>query len=83
MPLPCLWVRIATWNVNSIKQRLPRLLPWLDDRQAESTAAWLRRILLNNLADEIRKHGARKRDLGRERSLDAALEESASRMEAW
>jgi exodeoxyribonuclease III len=26
-------VRIATWNVNSIKQRVPRLLPWLDERQ--------------------------------------------------
>jgi exodeoxyribonuclease-3 len=25
-------VRIATWNVNSIKQRVPRLLPWLDER---------------------------------------------------
>ena len=25
-------MRIATWNVNSIKQRLPRLLPWLDER---------------------------------------------------
>jgi exodeoxyribonuclease-3 len=25
-------VRIATWNVNSLKQRLPRLLPWLDQR---------------------------------------------------
>ena len=25
-------VRIATWNVNSVKQRLPRLLPWLDQR---------------------------------------------------
>jgi exodeoxyribonuclease-3 len=25
-------VRIATWNVNSIKQRMPRLLPWLDER---------------------------------------------------
>jgi exodeoxyribonuclease III len=24
-------VRIATWNVNSVKQRLPRLLPWLDE----------------------------------------------------
>jgi exodeoxyribonuclease III len=29
------WVRIATWNVNSIKQRLPRLLPWLDERQPD------------------------------------------------
>jgi exodeoxyribonuclease-3 len=26
-------VRIATWNVNSAKQRVPRLLPWLDERQ--------------------------------------------------
>jgi exodeoxyribonuclease III len=26
-------VRIATWNVNSVKQRVPRLLPWLDQRQ--------------------------------------------------
>jgi exodeoxyribonuclease-3 len=25
-------VRITTWNVNSVKQRLPRLLPWLDER---------------------------------------------------
>jgi exodeoxyribonuclease-3 len=25
-------VRIATWNVNSVKQRAPRLLPWLDKR---------------------------------------------------
>jgi exodeoxyribonuclease III len=25
-------VRIVTWNVNSVKQRLPRLLPWLDER---------------------------------------------------
>ena len=24
-------MRIATWNVNSIKQRMPRLLPWLDE----------------------------------------------------
>jgi exodeoxyribonuclease III len=29
------WVRIATWNVNSVKQRLPRLLPWLDERQPD------------------------------------------------
>jgi exodeoxyribonuclease III len=35
LPLPCLGVRIATWNVNSVKQRLPRLLPWLDQRQPD------------------------------------------------
>jgi exodeoxyribonuclease-3 len=28
-------MRIATWNVNSLKQRLPRLLPWLDERQPD------------------------------------------------
>jgi exodeoxyribonuclease-3 len=28
-------VRIATWNVNSVKQRMPRLLPWLDQRRPD------------------------------------------------
>jgi exodeoxyribonuclease-3 len=28
-------MRVATWNVNSIKQRFPRLLPWLDQRQPD------------------------------------------------
>src|SRR5512133_1914815 len=28
-------MRIATWNVNSVKQRLPRLLPWLDERSPD------------------------------------------------
>jgi exodeoxyribonuclease-3 len=28
-------VRVATWNVNSVKQRLPRLLSWLDQRQPD------------------------------------------------
>ncbi|MBV9327740.1 MAG: exodeoxyribonuclease III [Chloroflexi bacterium] len=26
---------MATWNVNSIKQRVPRLLPWLDERRPD------------------------------------------------
>ena len=29
------FVRIATWNVNSIKQRMPRFLPWLDQRSPD------------------------------------------------
>jgi exodeoxyribonuclease III len=28
-------VRVATWNVNSVKQRMPRLLPWLDQREPD------------------------------------------------
>src|SRR5205085_2933219 len=28
-------VRVATWNVNSLKQRVPRLLPWLDERRPD------------------------------------------------
>jgi exodeoxyribonuclease III len=28
-------VRVATWNVNSVKQRVPRLLPWLDERSPD------------------------------------------------
>jgi exodeoxyribonuclease-3 len=28
-------VRLATWNVNSVTQRVPRLLPWLDQRQPD------------------------------------------------
>jgi exodeoxyribonuclease-3 len=28
-------VRIVTWNVNSVKQRIPRLLPWLEQRRPD------------------------------------------------
>jgi exodeoxyribonuclease-3 len=28
-------MRLATWNVNSVKIRVPRLLPWLDERQPD------------------------------------------------
>jgi exodeoxyribonuclease-3 len=28
-------MRVATWNVNSIRQRVPRLLPWLDQRRPD------------------------------------------------
>ncbi len=35
MSVPWRPVRIATWNVNSVKQRVPRLLPWLDERRPD------------------------------------------------
>ncbi len=28
-------MRVATWNVNSVKQRMPRLVPWLDQRKPD------------------------------------------------
>lgn len=53
------------------------------DRDEVQMTAWLRAILANNLADELRKLRAEKRDFGRERSLDAALDQSSSRLQAW
>jgi RNA polymerase sigma-70 factor (ECF subfamily) len=41
---------------------------------------WVRRILLNNLYDALRKIHREMRDLGREVSMAAALEESTSRL---
>ncbi len=35
-------MRVATWNVNSVKQRVPRLLPWLDAREPAATCGGIR-----------------------------------------
>jgi RNA polymerase sigma-70 factor (ECF subfamily) len=45
--------------------------------------AWLRRILANNLADEIRRYAAAKRDLGREVSIENGMDCSSQRLELW
>src|SRR5271155_1897873 len=50
--------------------------------RAQEPGAWLRQILVHNLTDELRKLGAEKRGGGRERSLEQALSESSSRLEA-
>jgi RNA polymerase sigma-70 factor (ECF subfamily) len=46
-------------------------------------AAWLRQILVNTLKEEARKRHTGKRDVARERSLEAAVEESSARWENW
>jgi RNA polymerase sigma-70 factor, ECF subfamily len=46
-------------------------------------AAWLRRILANNLADAMRARTRGKRDVGREVSLDAAITESSAQLGLW
>ena len=54
-----------------------------EHRSDAETAAWLRRILLNTLADAARRLGAQGRDPRRERSLERSLEESSARLERW
>src|SRR6516162_6984572 len=39
--------------------------------------AWLRRVLIRNLADQVKRHQSQKRDLRREESLEALLERSS------
>ena len=46
-------------------------------------AAWLRQILARNLSNALRDFGRARRDVSRERSLEAAIDESSSRLEAW
>ena len=57
-------------------------LDQLDGWNGAQKAAWLRRALANNLTDEIRKLRRAGRDVRREQSLQAALDESSARLAA-
>ena len=57
-------------------QAIAELASLPEDRQT----AWLRQALSNNLADEIRRLSAQKRDIRIEQSLDASLDQSMTRL---
>ncbi len=46
-------------------------------------AGWLRRMLACNLADALRAFSRGKRDVARERSLAAALDQSSAQLGSW
>src|SRR5436309_4319310 len=52
-------------------------------RSEGELAAWLRVILAHTVANELCKFRLGKRDVSLERSLEAAVEESSARLEAW
>jgi RNA polymerase sigma-70 factor (ECF subfamily) len=59
-------------------QAWDRFHGWGEDERT----AWLRTVLVNQLKDEIAKLHAQCRDVRRNRSLEAALEESSARLAA-
>jgi exodeoxyribonuclease-3 len=54
-------MRIATWNVNSVQQRLPRLLPWLDERRPDVVCLQETKLaddaFMDLLRDELAERG--------------------------
>jgi RNA polymerase sigma-70 factor (ECF subfamily) len=57
--------------------------PQLKGENDAAVAAWLREILASQLANTVRDLGRQKRDAMRERSLELALDQSASRLERF
>jgi RNA polymerase sigma-70 factor (ECF subfamily) len=69
-----------------VQQTMLRACAGFDDLRGHEpslVAAWLRKVLARTLADAVRDLERAKRDIGRERSLQAAVDQSASALEAW
>jgi RNA polymerase sigma-70 factor (ECF subfamily) len=64
----------------TLLEALGKRLQFTGDRDA--FMAWLRTALANNIRDAIRRVRRQKRDVYREQSLDAALEQSSARLGA-
>ena len=60
-----------------------RVLREDDGRADAERAAWLRKCLARNIADEIRKLKTERRDVAREQSLEGALGRSSARLEEF
>ena len=73
---PALLARLDLEGV--VQQTLLEAWRSAPDRAGWST--WLRRLLAHNLADELRKLRAGKRDLARERSLESNLANSSAKL---
>lgn len=58
-------------------------LPGLRDRSPNVLVAWLRQILATELADAVRHCHRDKRDIAREQSLSADIDQSAAGLENW
>jgi RNA polymerase sigma-70 factor (ECF subfamily) len=69
-----------------VQQTFVQALRALDQFRGQTDAelaAWLRQILARTLANAIRALQRDKRNVDRERSLEAAVEQSSARLEAW
>jgi RNA polymerase sigma-70 factor, ECF subfamily len=69
-----------------VQQTLLQAHQALDQFRGEgdsALAAWLRQILARNLAMALRDHARAKRDVRREKDLQAALDRSSARLESW
>jgi RNA polymerase sigma-70 factor (ECF subfamily) len=69
-----------------VQQTMVRALQGLEQFRGqgdEAMAAWLRQILAHQLANAARDLRRARRDIGRERSLEAALDDSSARLGAF
>jgi RNA polymerase sigma-70 factor (ECF subfamily) len=69
--------------VQQVMLRAVAALSGLRSADPPVVTAWLRAILASELADVAKRYDRDKRDVGRERSIEAELDRSASGLGAW
>jgi RNA polymerase sigma-70 factor, ECF subfamily len=81
---PALRAKVSPSDV--VQQTLLQAHQHLEQFQGKTEAelaAWLRRILVRNLIDTLRKYRSEARDIARERPLEAEAEQSSQHLERW